>query len=71
MMQRVYMTSITILYQVVRSLRYTVLQSTFGVVSHCPHTPTCGTRLVVGIQKKSKTEIQQAVQQTLRCWGST
>lgn len=39
-----------VLYQVIRSTRYSVLQSVFGYVSHCPQAPTCGTFFIQEVE---------------------
>lgn len=56
-------------YQVLRSVRYSVLTSVFGVAIHCKHTPTCGTYLFRAI--KSDGIIKGGMKGLLRvltCW---
>jgi putative component of membrane protein insertase Oxa1/YidC/SpoIIIJ protein YidD len=49
-MKYLYLT-IFIVYQGIRALRYNLIQTQFGAVSHCPHTPTCGSRTLSTWQK--------------------
>lgn len=56
-------------YQVLRSMRYSVLASVFGVTIHCKHTPTCGTYLFRAM--KSEGIIKGGLKGLLRvvtCW---
>ncbi len=55
-------------YQVIRSIRYQILHSVFGVVSHCKHTPTCGTVFIYTTQKQGVLQGMKAgMIQLVRC----
>lgn len=61
--------SLLFIYQVVRSIRYSVLQSVFGVVSHCKHTPTCGTYFFQSITREGYIRGGlKGIKRVLSCW---
>ncbi|MCB9813479.1 MAG: membrane protein insertion efficiency factor YidD [Pseudomonadales bacterium] len=57
------------IYQFFRSLRYNILQSTFGITVHCKHTPTCGTYTFKQIEKNGLIiGIIKSLKRVLTCW---
>lgn len=56
-------------YQFFRSIRYNLLKSGFGVVSHCKHSPTCGTYLIRQIDEKGLIiGLPKGIWRVLQCW---
>lgn len=56
-------------YQLLRSLRYNLLYSAFGVVVHCKHKPTCGTYLINQVEEKGLLiGLIRGGARVLRCW---
>jgi putative component of membrane protein insertase Oxa1/YidC/SpoIIIJ protein YidD len=56
-------------YQFFRALRYNLLKSGFGVVSHCKHTPTCGTYFIKQIEKNGViVGLFKGIPRVLWCW---
>lgn len=57
------------IYQVLRSLRYQLLFSVFGVVSHCNHKPTCGSYLIKQIEQRGLIVGGfMGARRVLKCW---
>lgn len=56
-------------YQVVRSIRYSVLHSVFGMTIHCKHTPTCGTYLFKSMESEGIIKGGfKGLKRVLTCW---
>ena len=57
------------IYQVFRSARYQFLHSAFGYVSHCKHTPTCGTYALKAMREEGwLLGGAKGILRVLRCW---
>ncbi len=56
------------LYQVLRKVRYSILESLFGYSAHCPHTPSCGTLLMNAVKGGSIRLFVQSIKQVITCW---
>lgn len=56
-------------YQVMRSVRYGILTTVFGVTIHCKHTPTCGTYWFRKMESDGiiKGSVQ-GLKRVLTCW---
>jgi putative component of membrane protein insertase Oxa1/YidC/SpoIIIJ protein YidD len=60
---------IFLIYQFGRQLRYSLLNSVFGVVSHCKHTPTCGTYMFQQIKKRGMfLGLVLGFKRVISCW---
>lgn len=57
------------IYQIIRALRYSLLQTVFGTVSHCKHSPTCGTYFIRQVEQRGVLiGSLKGLWRVLRCW---
>lgn len=55
-------------YQIVRSMRYSLLLSSFGYISHCKHSPTCGTYFWRCWEKEGWMGVPKGLRRLASCW---
>lgn len=58
-----------LVYQIGRQIRYSLLESVFGIVIHCKHTPDCGTYMFQQIKKRGVViGILKGCGRVITCW---
>ncbi|MCA9368706.1 membrane protein insertion efficiency factor YidD [Candidatus Woesebacteria bacterium] len=58
-----------VIYQVLRSVRYSLLHTVFGMTIHCKHTPTCGTYLFRAMKSEGILKGGlKGLRRVLVCW---
>lgn len=67
-----YQKSVFWLYQVLRNIRYGILLSAFGTVSHCQQQPRCGTFFMQQFQQRGLLQaLWVSIPRVLMCGIST